>query len=111
MLSGAGRSDDWESPVVLTEAVNDKGTAEVAAAISKHRDYLIATRNLETRRRRRAELELVEDIEGLVKDSVNAVQESAEFKRVVDDLLEGRAVPRHAAAEIAARLAENLKKS
>jgi LAO/AO transport system kinase len=47
------RLSAWEQPVVLASAVKGEGVAELAAALDKHHDWLAASGELETRRRRR----------------------------------------------------------
>lgn len=107
MLAAVNRnSQAWEPPVVLTEAINDKGTAELADVILRHLDYLASGRGLEKRRRERIRAELLESIEGFVKDFVNTIKTSAVFEIRVDDILKGRAVPRRAAEELINLLAE-----
>jgi hypothetical protein len=72
----------------------------------KHRDYLLSGGGMEKRRRERVRLELLENIEGFVKDFVNTIKTSAGFEIGVDDLLKGRTVPRRAAEELINLLAE-----
>ena len=64
--SGVGAKDvDWEVPVLAAQAVHDVGTAELLAAVKRHRATLEQAGALEKRRqaRRRAELDalLVEE--------------------------------------------------
>jgi LAO/AO transport system kinase len=107
MLSTASRkSKEWEPPVVLTKAINDRGTAELSEVISEHHDYLVSGGGMEKRHRERVRLELLENIEGFVKDFVNTLQTTAGFEIRVDDILKGRAVPRRAAEELIKLIAE-----
>ena len=104
------RRDDWHPPVVLTEAINDKGTDELAEAIHSHYDYLNSGKGLEDRRRERARLDIMENLEGFFKDFVNSIQGSELLGRQVDDLLHGRSAPRHAAEQLAGLLSEYIRK-
>lgn len=106
MLASADGGQEWKPPVILTEASNDKGTAELADVILRHRDYLLSGGGLEQRRRERARLELLENVEGYVKDYVNSIRSGADFEHWVDDLLSGRTVPRRAAKELFDMLTE-----
>ncbi len=111
MLAAAERSgNEWTPQIVLTEAINDIGTAELTEAILKHREYLSGVGGMEKRRRERVRLELLENVEGFVKDFIGNIKTSAEFERRIDEILNGGAVPRQAAEEIIDMLAEKRKK-
>jgi len=111
MLAAAKRSGDkWVPPVVLTEATSNKGTEELNDVIFKHREYLFSGRGMEKHRRERVRLELLENIEGFVKDFTNIIKTTADFEIRVDDILKGRAVPRQAAEELINLLAERRQK-
>jgi LAO/AO transport system kinase len=64
--SASAKDIDWEIPVLAAQAIRDVGTAELLAAVKRHRALLEQTGALEKRRRarRRAELQsaLVEEI-------------------------------------------------
>ncbi|HZI72632.1 MAG TPA: methylmalonyl Co-A mutase-associated GTPase MeaB [Gemmatimonadales bacterium] len=47
------RSSAWEQPVVLTSAVKGDGVADLVAALDRHHDWLVASGELDQRRRRR----------------------------------------------------------
>ena len=105
MLIVKSKSDEgWLPPVILTEAVNGKGTAELAAELGKHRDYLKAANILPLRRRERARLELLETIEGYLKDLVNNLDGGELLDKMVDDLQQGKTTPHRAARELLKRL-------
>ena len=111
MLAAAKRTGEkWVPPVVMTEAINDKGTAELTDVILKHREYLLSGRGMEKRRRERVRLELLENIEGFVRDFTNIIKTTADFEIRVDDILKGRTVPRKAAEELINLLAERRQK-
>jgi LAO/AO transport system kinase len=110
MLSlSAGRGNRWQPPVVLTEAINDQGTAELAEAINKHRDYLTDDSGLQERRRERARLDILENLEGVFRDFISSASGSELLSKSVDDLLQGKAVPRLAAAKLAGLFNDFIK--
>lgn len=98
------RTGDWLTPVVLTEAINEKGTEELSSALMKHREYLKESGELPERRRERAKLELLETIEGNIKEMIHNLDSGDYLERLVDDVQQGKKSPPNAAAEITARL-------
>jgi len=105
------RPGDWLTTVVLTEAINDKGTDEISSMLLKHREYLKASGELPKRRRERAKLELLETIEGYLKDMIHNLDGGAYLEKLVDDLLKGKKSPQSAASDIKSRLAGKLTSS
>ena len=97
---GTADSTGWRPPVLLAEAINDKGTAELAAAIIRHREYLVAGGEMPRRRHERARLELLGAVEGFVRDGLRELEESGRLEKLVDDIQQGRKNPRAAAQEI-----------
>ncbi|MFH1646312.1 MAG: methylmalonyl Co-A mutase-associated GTPase MeaB [Chloroflexota bacterium] len=108
LMTGMKHPDRPSPAIVLTEAIHDKGTAELAAAIAGHRDFLEKSGELSLRRRERARLELLETVEGLVKDRIKLLDAGDFLEKLVDDLQSGRTDPRRAALELTARLAGDL---
>ncbi len=100
----ARKSGDWLPPIVLTEAVNDKGTAVLAGALLKHRDYLKTSGGLGEKRYERAKLELMETIEADVKNMIFNLDNGHLLKVMIDSLQKGKITPREAANEIMDRL-------
>lgn len=95
----------WEPPVVMTEAIYDKGTEELAREILRHREYLVSSGELEKRQKERAKFELLETVEGYLKNFVHEIDEGDYLRKLVDDLLQGKTNPHRATLEIANRLA------
>ena len=58
---------DWEPPVVSAVASVGTGVDEVVAAADRHREWLVATGNLERRRELRAREEIVDTAAALVR--------------------------------------------
>jgi LAO/AO transport system kinase len=106
----AQRSGDWLPPIVLTEAINDKGTEKLAESIQKHREYLNASGEMPMHRRDRARLELLAAIEGHIKDLINQLDGGDYFEKLVDDLSQGRTNPQKAALAIMSRFADKISK-
>jgi LAO/AO transport system kinase len=98
------KEGDWVPPIVLTEAVNDKGTTGLGEALLKHREHLTASGSLPVKRRERAELELLETVEADLKTMIRSIDNGRFLKLLVDGLQKGRNSPRSAAHEIMDRL-------
>jgi LAO/AO transport system kinase len=95
---------DWAPPIIMTEAVNDKGTAELAEALTAHRAYLNTSGSLTERRQERYQLELMELIDADIKEMIFSLDGGRLVKRLVDGLQKGKISPRDAAREIMNRL-------
>jgi len=104
-------SGGWTPPVLLTEAINGKGTAALAVAILEHYNYLTESGELSGRRRQRARAELLEVVTGLCRDAASRLDEGDLMAGLVDDLVAGRTDPLTAARKAAGRLAADLTKT
>ena len=102
------RPDEWQPSIIFTEAIYDKGTAELAAEISRHREHLTITGELEKRKKLRLRLELMETVEGLIKDSIAGIDHGKYLDKLIDELLKGKINPQAAAQQLVNRLAGNL---
>ncbi|MFC1942157.1 methylmalonyl Co-A mutase-associated GTPase MeaB [Chloroflexota bacterium] len=102
------RSDEWEPRIIMTEAIHDKGTEELVEEIFRHREFLVAGGELKNRQRERVRLELMETIEGFIKDFIHRIDEGDYLEKLVDDLLEGKTSPHCVTMEITSRLANDL---
>jgi LAO/AO transport system kinase len=98
---------NWQTPIVLSEAINDKGTEELSAVLLKHREYLKQSDELPARRRERAKLELLETIEGNLKEMIRDLDGGDYLEKLVDAVQKGKQTPQHAAAVIMGRLLKN----
>ncbi len=108
LVAKARRPGELPAAVVLTEAIHDKGTEELAGAIMRHREFLVSSGEMAIRQRERIRLELLETIEGFVKDFVHQLDGGDYLEKLVDELVQGRTNPRRAAMEITGRLAGEL---
>jgi LAO/AO transport system kinase len=105
------RKDDRTPPVVMTEAINDKGTGELVDEIFRHRKFLDSGGRMEDRRRERAKLEILESVESVVKEYIHKLDGGARLEKLVDDMIKGKTSPYRAALEIAGRFAREIDKS
>ena len=101
--------NEWPPSIVLTEAIYDKGTGELAEAILRHREFLTTTGELEKRQKERVKLELMETIESFLKDFIHEIDKGDYLARLVDDLVQGKTNPYSATLEITNRLAKDLR--
>ncbi len=95
----------WKPGIILTEAICDKGTEELMAEISRHREFLVSSGDLEKRQRARAKFELLETVEGFLKNFIHGIDEGEYLEKLVDELLQGKTSPHEATLEIANRFA------
>jgi LAO/AO transport system kinase len=103
---GAGRPGGWAPPIVETVATEGRGIDDVWAALERHRTHLEASGELEARRRRRIETEVLELVDRELRIGLRRqVEDGGEVGRLLSDARNGRIDPHTAAAAIvAARL-------
>ena len=101
-------SAKYNVPVVLTEAIINQGTEQLAEDILKHKEILISSGELEKRRKERAKHELIAAVESSIRSFVETGMEK-DLERLTDDLLQGRTDPNSAAQEIINRSIKQLK--
>ena len=101
-------SAKYNVPVVLTEAIINQGTEQLAEDILKHKEILISSGKLEKRRKERAKHELIAAVESSIRSFVETGMEK-DLERLTDDLLQGRTDPNSAAQEIINRSIKQLK--
>lgn len=100
---------EWKPSILLTEAVWNKGTAELAEEILRHRDFLISSGELEKRRRERAKLELIVAIESFVKHYVYQEIDRGGLEKLVDEVARRKTSPYSAALEIIGKFNKQFK--
>jgi LAO/AO transport system kinase len=103
-------SDAWQPGIVLTEAIYDTGTTELAAEIQRHREFLTSSGELARRQQERVKLELMETIESFLKDLIHDIDRGDYLEKLVNDLSQGKTDPRSATREITRRLAGDLRR-
>ena len=92
--------NEWEPPIVLTEAVFNKGVEELAEEILRHKQFLISSKELEKRRRQRAREELIEAIESSLRNYIDARIDKHYLEKLVDNLVLRKTDPHSAASKI-----------
>jgi LAO/AO transport system kinase len=90
----------WIPPVLRTVATEGTGIVELAAEITRHREYLQSTGNWEDRERQRLHTEL----ESLVQDRLitrwRAEVPDSKYQSVLDQLVERRISPQQAVEQL-----------
>ena len=92
-------SGEWQPGIILTEAVSDRGTEQLAEEILRHREFLTSSGELEKRRKERAKLELLWAVEGSLRNYIERMDEDY-LEKLVDDLACRRTNPQSAASKI-----------
>jgi LAO/AO transport system kinase len=90
---------EWQPCIVLTEAIHNTGTEQLANEIYRHRDFLTSSGRLEKRRKERAELELSWAVESYIRKYIEEVDKDY-LAKLVDDLVHRKTSPHSAAAKI-----------
>ena len=99
---------EWKPGIIMTEAISDKGTEELVKEIFRHQEFLTSTGELEKRKKERTKLELLDTMEGFLKDFIHEIDDGEYLEKLVDDLLQGRTNPHSATLEITNRFASDL---
>lgn len=98
------RSRRWSPPIVKTIATENQGLEDLWMRIEQHRRHLQESGELEERRRRRLEREIVEIAERRLRQEVlDPKTETGEFDRLLDLVMARRMNPYQAAAQIMPR--------
>lgn len=93
--------DEYVPPILRTVAPNDEGIDELLAAIDRHLAFLKGSGQLDARRRRRSEAELLEILKGrLVHYVLNEEKMRGRFDAYVDEIARRERDPHEAAALI-----------
>lgn len=91
----------WAPEIILTEALNDRGTLELYQAIQKHKDYLSKSGLRELQVRQHSEHTCYYALQELLKNYINiSIEESKEIKNIFQTVREGGENPYKAADEI-----------
>ena len=92
-----GPETPWRPPVIQTVAPEGTGVPEVADAVLRHREHLVATNEMKPRRRRRAAHDLTMAIRENIDQSIDTDEPAADL---LDALAERRTDPWTAAERI-----------
>lgn len=95
-----GPGGAWRPPVVETSASNGEGLQELFGEIERHREFLGSEGRLETRRRLRAERELMKVLGARVEERVTKILGSPEHAGLLAELAAGRIDPYGAAQQL-----------
>jgi LAO/AO transport system kinase len=95
------RGRDWKPPILLTDAVEEDGVAELWAKVEEHRAYLEAEGLLETRRRKNLAGEVFAVASARAKAHLeHAVEGDPELQRLLDEVQRRELDPLTAVREI-----------
>ena len=89
----------WQPSIVLTQAIFDIGTEQLAEEILRHKEFLNSGGGLAGRRRARAELELLWALESSLLGYIDSLDKDY-LTALVDDLVARKTSPQVAAARI-----------
>lgn len=93
------QSTEWKPSIVLTEAILDKGTEQLAEEILRHKAFLVSSGEMEKRRRERAKLELTMAVENALRNHLQTMDECY-LDKLVDDLVQRKTDPESAALKV-----------
>ncbi len=99
MLRLSSGHNNWQVPVVATEAINDVGIEEVYEQIKRHRQELEETGQLLRRRQEQRRREFIEVVENRIRDELLVlVQHDKELNEYMS-LVEAAKIDPHSAAD------------
>jgi LAO/AO transport system kinase len=88
----------WVPPILKTVAADGTGIAELAEAITHHREFLVERGLFEKERRARLRAEVLERARDLIlKRLMNNLEENGTLDRILDDVMSHRSDPATAA--------------
>ena len=94
----------WRVPIVKTEAAHGQGTEELTARLDEHREFIRAQGTLRERRSRNLRSEVLAIASARLRRRLEReLHSDAEFKRLMDEVLERRLDPASAAATLLER--------
>lgn len=104
LLSLAAREDAWEPPIVKTVAIESKGIEDLAVAIEKYRDFDLANRPSDGRRRAIARWRILELLrERLVSQTLASDSASEKLDRLAGEVASRQRDPYSAVDELLAK--------
>ncbi len=99
MLTMRARSE-WRPPVIDTVATTGAGVGELLDAVVAHRRHLVASGELEVRRRARVQAELRAVVAAELAERARSITEAGEFDQAVEAVLDRSLDPWSAAAQL-----------
>jgi LAO/AO transport system kinase len=104
LLSLSGRVDEWQAPIVKTVAIENKGIAELAAAIEQSHEHQQKTPASAERRKAIARWRIVELLrERLVAETLNGNSASDKLDRLAEEVATKARDPYSAVDELMAK--------
>ncbi len=97
------KKEGWEPPILMAEAISNKGIVELLNEIEKHRESRKSLSRGSTLRHKKAmaRLELIDMIRSrLVEEALNRISSSVEFQECLDCIIEGTKDPYSACDEL-----------
>lgn len=91
----------WRPPVVMTQALFEKGIEDLADKIELHREHLTSANLMADRARRQARLELTEALRYYILDPVLKDLAAGEMDRLIEELVSRRSDPYTLAEQVA----------
>jgi LAO/AO transport system kinase len=90
----------WEPPVIATVAESGQGIDDLMAAVDRHRAYLLASGEGETRRQARAASRLEAELRHALTDRFRQRLSDGRYELALAAVLERRRTPAQAAADL-----------
>ncbi len=98
------RDDEWEPPILKTEAISGKGIFELVYGILRHRKAMEKDNGLEKKRRVRAKTTFLEVLESeVMAHFLQRIEKGGEWEKMIDDLMNRRTDPYSMAEKILAK--------
>ncbi len=103
------RTNNWEYPIIQTQAINNIGIDDLWQAIKNHREFCQSDTSPEDRQKERIANDLLTIVRGKVDRRLRSVlRDSETFEKVVADILAGSTNPYSAAERLVAELSTAL---
>lgn len=101
MLSMRGSSPEkWHPNVIMTKAIYNTGIDDLVDEILRHKQYLISSKEIEKRRKQRAEEELIGAIESSLRSYIRNKIDKPSLEKLVDRLVLRETDPHSTARKI-----------
>jgi LAO/AO transport system kinase len=103
-LDGDSERGRWRAPIVKTEAAHNKGIEELVARLDEHRAHILAEGTLQERRGRNLRNEVLAIATARMRRRLeDELREDADFRRLLQEVVERRLDPASAATELLER--------
>ncbi|HHW58463.1 MAG TPA: methylmalonyl Co-A mutase-associated GTPase MeaB [Clostridia bacterium] len=93
MMLDLDDTKDWRPPVVKTIAYENKGINELIDKIFAHREYLIASGNLEKKRNQRLRMEIIETVKNKLMNNVFEKIQQKDFDFKLQEVIDKKIDP------------------